>query len=62
MEKLDQSAETEANTRFLETLSLSKVAFGTRNSEIRKHLGVASAADVRDHMVDVPSAHPALIE
>ncbi len=62
MEKLDQPAETEANARFLEALSLSEVAFGTRNPEIRKYLAVASATDVRDHMVDVPSAHPALIE
>jgi len=59
-EKLDQMTEAEANARFGVALPLLEVASSARDPEVRKFLNFAPTADVRDHMVDVPSARPAL--
>ena len=61
-EKLSELTETSANTRFREALPLLKVASGTRNPEVRKVLDFAPAADVRNDVIDVPSALSASVE
>src|SRR3972149_1710357 len=52
--------EAEADTRSGVALPLLEVASSTRDPEVRNFLNFASTADVRDHVVDVPSARPAL--
>ena len=61
-EKLDELTEAQANTRFREALPFLKVASGTRNPEVRRFLDFAPAADVRNDVIDVPSALSALVE
>jgi len=61
-ENADQITNAEANPRFCVAFSLLEVACSARDPEVRKLLNLVPAADVRDHMVDVPSAPTALVD
>lgn len=61
-EKLNELTEPLANTRFREALPFLKVTSGTRNPEVRKFLDFAPAADVRNDVIDVPSALSVSVE